>query len=213
MIEIAWSAPHHKRSQQKDKDGTHKCGRLHDHSWLRSGAEIATLPRQPPNQITLPRAGRLSRLTFPKTSCAMPTKRSTAAIRQLQLDWANHKARRRLLLACHRRRRQPVGFSLVCFLSAVGSNQRLRRQRSFKATKAGCRHGEGESFDADLKGRCKAEFEEPKQSGGQPVPKRHSISKLIPQALQSEQPRRRKALISELPPGQRWKRRLPKACW
>jgi hypothetical protein len=69
------------------------------------------------------------------------------------------------------------------------------------------------SFDADLKGRRHAEFEEPKQSVGQPVPKRHSISKLIPQALQSEQPRRRKALISELPPGQRWKRRLPKACW
>ena len=117
LIEIAWSAPHHKRSQQKDKDGTRKCGRLHDHSWLRSGAEIATFPRQPPNQTTLPRAGRLSRLTFPKTSCIMPTKRSTAAIRRLQLDWANHKPRRRLLLACHRRRRQPVGFSLVCFLS------------------------------------------------------------------------------------------------
>jgi len=32
-------------------------------------------------------------------------------------------------------------------------------------------------------------------------------------ALQSEQPKRRKALTSELPPGQRWKRRLPKACW
>ena len=32
----------HKLAQQKDKDGTLKCGRLHDHSWLRSGAEIAT---------------------------------------------------------------------------------------------------------------------------------------------------------------------------
>ena len=86
-------------------------------TWLRSGAEIATLPRRPPNQTTLPRAGRLSHLTFPKTSCIMPTKRLTAAIRRLQLDWAHHKPRRRLLLASHRRRRQPVGFSLVCFLS------------------------------------------------------------------------------------------------
>ena len=117
LIEIAWSAPPTTNAQQKDKDGTRKCGRLHDHSWLRSGAEIATFPRRPPNQTTLPRAGRLSRITFLKTSCVMPTKRSTAAIRRLQLDWANHKPRRRLLLACHRRRRQPVGFSLVCFLS------------------------------------------------------------------------------------------------
>ena len=111
------AGPRHKPSQQKDKDGTLKCGRLHDHSWLRSGAEIATLPRRPPNQTTLPRAGRLSRLTFRKTSCVMPTKRSAAAIRRLRLDWANHKPRRFLLLACHRRRRQPVGFSVVCFLS------------------------------------------------------------------------------------------------
>ena len=35
----------------------------------------------------------------------------------IQVDWANHKPRRRILVACHRRRRQPVGFSLVCFLS------------------------------------------------------------------------------------------------
>ena len=42
------------------------------------------------------------------------------------------------------------------------------------------------SFDADLNGHREAEFEEPKWSGGQPVPKRHSINKLIPQALQSE---------------------------
>ena len=82
LIEIAWSVPHHRRSQQKDKDGTRKCGRLHDHSWLRSGAEIATVPRRPPNHTTLPRAGRLSRLNFPKTSCVMRTKRSTAAVRR-----------------------------------------------------------------------------------------------------------------------------------
>ena len=61
--------------------------------------------------------------------------------------------------------------------------------------------------------RRKAEFEEPKwdgATGGQTAP---SINKLIPQALQCEQPRRSKALTSELPAGQRWKRRLPKACW
>ena len=69
------------------------------------------------------------------------------------------------------------------------------------------------SFDTGSKGRRKAEFEEPVQSGGQTAPKRHPINKLFPQALQSEQPRRRKALAGELPPGQRWKRRLPKACW
>jgi hypothetical protein len=69
------------------------------------------------------------------------------------------------------------------------------------------------SFDAGLKGRHEAEFEDPKQSAGQTVPKRHSKNKLVPQALQWEQPKRRKALTSELPPGQRWKRRLPKACW
>src|ERR1700674_4790325 len=59
---------------------TRKCGRRHDHSWLRSGAEIATFPRRLPNQTTLPRAGRLSRLTLPKSSCVMPIKRSAGSI-------------------------------------------------------------------------------------------------------------------------------------
>ena len=107
----------------------------------------------------------------------------------------------------------PTGRILPCLLPEppfdqtsdnVGSVRSKRRKRAAAMVK---------SFDADLKGRRKAEFEEPKQGGGQPVPKRHSINKLIPQALRSEQPRRRKALISELPPGQCWKRRLPKACW
>jgi hypothetical protein len=110
----------------------------------------------------------------------------------------------------------PTGRILPCLLPEppldqtsdnAGGVRSKRRKRATAMVK---------SFDADLKGRRKAEFEEPKQdgtTGGQPVPKRHSINKLIPQALQREQPRRRKALISELPPGQRWKRRLPKACW
>ena len=42
------------------------------------GRKIATLPRRPPNQTTLPRAGRLSRLTFRKTSCVLPTKLPSA---------------------------------------------------------------------------------------------------------------------------------------
>lgn len=67
-----------------------------------------------------------------------------------------------------------------------------------------------ESFDAGLKGRPKAQRE---QGAGQIVPKQRSINRLLPLALQSEQPKLRKQLTSELPPGQRWKRRLPKACW
>ena len=107
----------------------------------------------------------------------------------------------------------PTGRILPCLLPEppldqtsdnAGSVRSKRRKRAAAMVK---------SFDADLKGRRKAEFEEPKwdgATGGQTAP---SINKLIPQALQSEQPRRRKALTSELPPGQRWKRRLHKACW
>ena len=57
------------------------------------------------------------------------------------------------------------------------------------------------SFDAGSKGRRKAEFEEPIQCGRKTMSKRRPIDKLTPQAFQSEQPRRRKALTGELPPG------------
>jgi len=106
----------------------------------------------------------------------------------------------------------PTGRILPCLLPEPSLDQTSDNADSVrsKRRKRAAAMVKVKSFDADLKGRRQAEFEEPKQSGGQPVPK---INKLIPQALQSEQPRRRKALISELPPGQCWKRRLPKACW
>ena len=107
----------------------------------------------------------------------------------------------------------PTGRILPCLLPEPSLDQTSDNAGSVRSKRRKRAAAMVKSFDADLKGRRKAEFEEPKQSGGQPVPKRHSINKSIPQALQSEQPRRRKALISELPPGQRWKRRLPKACW
>ncbi len=107
----------------------------------------------------------------------------------------------------------PTGRILPCLLPEPSLDQTSDNAGSVRSKRRKRAAAMVKSFDADLKGRRKAEFEEPKQSGGQPVPKRHSINKLIPQALRSEQPRRRKALISELPPGQCWKRRLPKACW
>ena len=107
----------------------------------------------------------------------------------------------------------PTGRILRCLLPEPPLDQTSDNAGSVRSKRRNRAAAMVNSFDADLKGRRKAEFEEPKQSGGQPVPKRHSINKLIPQALQSEQPRRRKTHISELPPGQRWKRRLPKACW
>jgi hypothetical protein len=106
----------------------------------------------------------------------------------------------------------PTGRILPCLLPEpsldqtgdnAGSVRSKRRKRAAAMVK---------SCDASLRGRRKAEFEEPKwdgATGGQTAP---SINKLI-QTLQSEQPRRRKAVTSELPPGQRWKRRLTKACW
>jgi hypothetical protein len=111
----------------------------------------------------------------------------------------------------------PTGRILPCLLPEpsldqtsdnAGSVRSKPRKRAVKRTA-----GMAKSFDAGLKTRRNAQFEEPEQSAGQTGPKQHSIERLIPKALQPEQPRRRKALTSELPPGQRWKRRLPKVCW
>ena len=110
----------------------------------------------------------------------------------------------------------PTGRILPCLLPEPSLDQTSNNARSVRSKRRKRTAAMVKSFDASLRGRRKAEFEEPTwdgATGGQTVPKRHSINKLIPQALQSEQPRRRKALTSELPPGQRWKRRLPKACW
>jgi hypothetical protein len=107
----------------------------------------------------------------------------------------------------------PTGRILPCLLPGPPLDQTSDNAGSVRSKRRKQTAAMLKSFDAGLKGRREAEFEEPKQNGGQTMPKRHSIIKLIPQALQSEQPRRRKALTSELPPGQRWKRRLPKACW
>ena len=197
LIEIAWSAPHHKRSQQKDKDGTRQCGRLHDHSWLRSGAEIATFPRRPPNQTTLPRAGRLSRL-FPQN--VMRHADQTFDGRHSATSIGLGESQTSTAPFGVPPSPAPTGRILPCLLPEPSLDQTSDNAGSVRSKRRKRAAAMVKSFDADLKGRRKAEFEEPKQSGGQPVPKRHSINKSIPQALQSEQPRRRKALISELPP-------------
>jgi hypothetical protein len=110
----------------------------------------------------------------------------------------------------------PTGRILPCLLPEPSLDQTTDNAGSVRSKRRKRAAAMVKSLDASLGGRRKAEFEEPKWDGAtgrQTAPKRHSISKLIPQALRSEQPRRRKALTSELPPGQRWKRQLPKACW
>ena len=107
----------------------------------------------------------------------------------------------------------PTGRILPCLLPQPSLDQTTDNAGSVRSKQRKRAAAMVKSCDASLRGRRKAEFEEPKwdgATGGQTAP---SINKLIPQALQCEQPRRSKALTSELPPGQRWKRRLPKACW
>ena len=107
----------------------------------------------------------------------------------------------------------PTGRILRCLLPEPSLDQTSDNAGSVRSKRRKRAAAMVKSCDASLRGRRKAEFEEPKwdgATGGQTAP---SINKLIPQALQCEQPRRSKALTSELPAGQRWKRRLPKACW
>jgi hypothetical protein len=51
------------------------------------------------------------------------------------------------------------------------------------------------------------------QRAGQAVSKQQSAEGIPPLAELPERARRRKGLTGKLPPGQRWKRRLPKVCW
>ena len=107
----------------------------------------------------------------------------------------------------------PTGRILPCLLPQPSLDQTSDNAGSVRSKGRKRAAAMVKSCDASIRGRRKAEFEEPKwdgATGGQTAP---SINKLIPQALHCEQPRRSKALTSELPPGQRWKRRLPKACW
>jgi hypothetical protein len=79
----------------------------------------------------------------------------------------------------------PTGRILPCLLPEPSLDQTSDNADSVrsKRRKRAAAMVKVKSFDADLKGRRQAEFEEPKQSGGQTVPKRHSINRLIPQAL------------------------------
>ena len=75
----------------------------------------------------------------------------------------------------------PTGRILPCLLPEPPLDQTSDNASSVRSKRRELAAAMVKSFDASLKGRHKAEFEEPKQSGGQTVPKRHSINRLIPQ--------------------------------
>ena len=159
LIEIAWSAPHHKRSQQKDKDGTRKCGRLHDHS---GRDQARRSPRSQDDHQTKQRC---------REQDASAVSHSQNVMRHADQTFDGSHSATSIALGEPQTLTAPSRLATIaganrsdfpCLLPEplldqtsdnAGSVRSKRRKRAAAMAKL---------FDAYLKGRRKAEFEEPK---------------------------------------------------